>query len=476
MVISVAIFLNRRILFSSVLKLGLLCKRGFVVLSFIFSSLTSVFSGFESPAEKKKFSILALLFGLTIGVYWLFRPLKDSIFLTIVGSAYQPWAKMLSTVVMGCIVVGYSKLIDLYPRHKILYGLSTFYALASIVFAFFIFDPVAGIANTVENPHRYLGWTFYLFVESFGSLMIALFWSFVADTTTPESAKRGYPLIALGAQSGGVIFPLAGKYIMRSGSSGSGVLLCIVGICLIPLVVYYFMHNVPKGQLKGFAAENDAENHKKPKASFWEGIKLLIQSPYILGIFVMVSLYEIVFMFIDFQFKCLARSFYAGDALTDYLTNYAILTNVFAVLCVVFGARKIAQKLGLTKTLLLLPVVVGASAVILSFNQILIIAFIIMVQCKSVNYALHQPAKEQLYIPTTKDSKYKAKAWIDMFGIRFSKGLGSYLNTFKSVLGAAEFTAIALSFSIGLIAIWIYIAMFLGKTHAKAVKENRVIC
>ena len=88
--------------------------------SVILSSLTSVFSGFESAEEKKKFSILALLFGLTIGVYWLFRPLKDSIFLTIVGPAYQPWAKMLSTVVMGCIVVVYSKLIDAYPRHKIL--------------------------------------------------------------------------------------------------------------------------------------------------------------------------------------------------------------------------------------------------------------------------------------------------------------------------------------------------------------------
>lgn len=445
--------------------------------SVILSSLTSVFSGFESPEEKKKFSILAFLFGLTIGVYWLFRPLKDSIFLTIVGPAYQPWAKMLSTVVMGCIVVVYSKLIDIYPRHKILYGLSTFYALASIIFAFFILDPLVGIANTVENPHRYLGWMFYLFVESFGSLMVALFWSFVADTTTPESAKRGYPLIALGAQSGGVIFPLAGKYIMRSGSSGSGVLLCVVGICLIPLVVYYFMHKVSRAQLKGFAGvESDSGTHKKPKTSFWEGIKLLIQSPYILGIFLMVSLYEVVFMFIDFQFKCLARSFYTGDALTDYLTNYAIFTNVFAVLCVVFGARKIAEKLGLAKTLLLLPIVVGASAIILSFNQILIIAFIIMVQCKSVNYALHQPSKEQLYIPTTKDSKYKAKAWIDMFGIRFSKGLGSYFNTFKSALGAAEFTAIALSFSIGLIAVWIYIAVFLGKTHAKAIKQNRVIC
>ena len=60
------------------------------------SLFSSVFTGFESPEEKRKFSILAVLFGLTIVVYWLFRPLKDSIFLTMVGRDYQPWAKMLS--------------------------------------------------------------------------------------------------------------------------------------------------------------------------------------------------------------------------------------------------------------------------------------------------------------------------------------------------------------------------------------------
>lgn len=443
----------------------------------ITSLFSSVFTGFESPEEKRKFSILAVLFGLTIGVYWLFRPLKDSIFLTMVGREYQPWAKIISIFVTIGAVMIYSRLVDKYPRHKLLYGYSVFYALCSIVFAFFIIDPEMGIANTVENPHRYLGWLFYLFVESFGSTMVALFWSFVADTTTPESARRGYSLIVFGAQSGGVLIPLMGKILIKTSSSGAAILLCVVGICCIPLVVYYFMHTVSRKQLKGFeGSRNPLEKGKKPKTSFIDGLYLVIRRPYVLGIFTMVAFYELVIVMIDFQFKWLAKAEYTGDALTNFFTTYAICINVIAVLSVLLGSKRIFRRLGLGRTLLLLPIVVGAAAIIVNMNPILGVAFAVMVACKSINYSLNQPAKEQLYIPTSKDTKYKAKAWIDMFGIRLSKGTASAINTLRPILGVATFTLMSLGLSAVLIAVWFYAALFIGKEHSKAIKQDRIVC
>jgi AAA family ATP:ADP antiporter len=448
-----------------------------LVITSIMNLFSSVFTGFESPEEKRKFSILAVLFGLTIGVYWLFRPLKDSIFLTMVGREYQPWAKMLSILVTACAVLIYSQLVDKYPRHKLLYGYSVFYALCSIGFAFFIFDPQTGIANTVEDPHRYLGWVFYLFVESFGSTMVALFWSFVADTTTPDSARRGYSLIVFGAQSGGVIIPLMGKILINVSSSGSAILLCVVGICCIPVGVYYFMHTVPHAQLKGFEGSKDAlEKGKKSRTGFLDGLYLVATRPYVLGIFVMVAFYEIVIVMIDFQFKWLAKAAYTGDALTNFFTTYAICINVVAVLSVLLGSKGITRRLGLGNTLLLLPVMVGASAIIVNMNPVLAVAFGVMVACKSINYSLNQPAKEQLYIPTSKDTKYKAKAWIDMFGIRLSKGTASGINTLRPLLGVATFTIMSLGLSAMLIMVWFLAAMFIGKEHRKAIKEDRIVC
>ena len=51
-----------------------------------------------------------------------------------------------------------------------------------------------------------------------------------------------------------------------------------------------------------------------------------------------------------------------------------------------------------------------------------------MVASKAINYALNSPSMKQLYIPTTKDVRYKSQAWIESFGSRGSKAAGSGIN------------------------------------------------
>ncbi len=449
------------------------------------SALKSFFMGSaQSPEERKKFSILAVLFGITIGVYWMLRPLKDSVFLTMVGIDYQPMVKILSVIVIVPLVMIYSKLVDRFSRHTLLYGLSLFYAVLSVVFAILILNPTTGITNTVTDPSRVLGWAFYLFVETFGSIMVTLFWSFVADTTTPDSAKRGYATIVLGAQIGGIAGPLAAKFIIPFfGDNGTSyaILAGVVALCFLPVIVYYYMNNVSQKEMQGFGGDKHKplEGQKetpKQKTGFFEGLRLLVTKPYLLGIFIVVSFYEIIVTILDFQFKGLAKASYTGNSLSAFLTDYAIMTNVVALICVLVGVDKLGRRIGLGKTLMLLPIIVGIAVVTLSVHAILPVAFAIMVLSKGINYALNQPAKEQLYIPTTKETKYKAKAWIDMFGSRFSKGGGSLINSTKKALGANGFIWFSLLTSFGLIAVWLAAAVFLGKTHSKAIREDRPVC
>ena len=51
--------------------------------------------------------------------------------------------------------------------------------------------------------------------------MVALFWSFVSDTTTLNRQSVAIHFIMFGAQTGGVIFPLMSKFIMRYQSTGA---------------------------------------------------------------------------------------------------------------------------------------------------------------------------------------------------------------------------------------------------------------
>ena len=53
------------------------------------------------------------------------------------------------------------------------------------------------------------------------------------------------------------------------------------------------------------------------------------------------------------------------------------------------------------------------------------VVFSAMMLLKGFSYALNNPTKEMLYQPTSLDVKYKSKSWIDIFGARGSKALGS---------------------------------------------------
>jgi len=314
----------------------------------------------------------------------------------------------------------------------------------------------------------------YAFVEGFGSTMVVLFWSFTSDITSSESGKIGYPIITMGAQIGGLVFTLFFRNVTKFYGA-PWVAFIIAGlIVLIPVLVHYFIRIMPKEQMGGFAGVRQKQSKR---TCFWDGLKLMLSNPYLLGIFAVVSSYQIVMTIVDFQFKCLADTFLVcHKAFGTYLFDAAIYINAISILFLLLGVNSISRKLGLTASLILLPSLVAASLFVLKAHMTLPIAFWVIVFCKAINYALNQPTKEQLYIPTTKEAKYKSKAWIDMFGSRCSKSVGSAVNLLHPVLGPALFVIVSTGISLGIILVWILVGIFLGASHSLAIKNKRAVC
>ncbi len=98
-----------------------------------------------------------------------------------------------------------------------------------------------------------------------------------------------------------------------------------------------------------------------------------------------------------------------------------------------------------------------------------------MVTAKAINYALNGPVMKQLYVPTTNDVKYKSQAWIETFGSRSSKASGSGINIISKQLGSA-FTPVISVVALALGGLWFFIAVYLGRTHKKAVDNKQVVC
>lgn len=438
-----------------------------------------------SPEEFKKFIILGFTFFFVIGVYWTLRPLKDSIFMSMIGAQNQPWAKLLSVCILFPMVIIYSKLMERFTRHRMIYLLATFYAIATLVFGFLFLHPTIGLANKTVDASRIIGWAWYVFVESYGSLMVALFWAFATDITSPESAKRGFSFVVMFGQLGAILgplllIPLAGKTYW--GSSAPVVLIAGSFIFAIIAMIWYFMRVTPKEQLVGYIGAKKAE-HTKSKPGFLEGLRLIVSNKYLLGIFGIIFIYEIIGQIIEFRFKYLVGTSFADDATrTLYLGDSAVWINTVSFLCLLFGVSNIQRRLGLKFSLALMPFIIAIAIATFYMSPEISVVFWIVVAAKAFNYALNGPAQKQLYVPTSQDVKYRSQAWIETFGSRTSKAAGSGINllqgSFVSMFGPAGVMlhiAACTYFSFGLLAAWLFIALYLGNTYNKALQEDRVV-
>jgi AAA family ATP:ADP antiporter len=121
--------------------------------------------------------------------------MKDPVFVSTVGMEYQPIAKVFSVLITLFVVCIYDFLTSLVSKPILFYIVSGFYGITFMIIAALLSDSDIGLENKNKSPQRLLGWIAYVTIESYGSLMVALFWSFTNSIMDLEQAKGAYGLI-----------------------------------------------------------------------------------------------------------------------------------------------------------------------------------------------------------------------------------------------------------------------------------------
>lgn len=417
--------------------------------------------------EMKRFGMLALTFLFIIGAYWLMRPLKDALFMRIVGKTFIPYAKMASVIFIIPLVMGYAKMVDMFSKQNLFYIICAAYTVLFLGITWGIAHPTIGIANTVTEPTRMLGWVLYLGIESFGSLVISMFWSFVNSSTDQASAKRGYPLIIAGAQIGGIAGPTCATLASTVGMPFLSGVVC-ASIFMTLVMIYAFIKMFPE------VAEATTTTSTKKATGPIEGLRLLASRPYLLGILGVSTLYEVVATVLDYQMKYIAdESFHSVEKVTEFLGMFGQATNTLALVFAFIGTSFIIRRFGLTFCLVMFPLSVAGVVIYTMIFPSLWGLFGAMVAIKGISYALNNPCKEIIWIPTSKDVKYKAKSWIDAFGGRTAKAGGSGVNAmFTSMTDLMLYGSLI---SLGIVGVWIMIAFYVGRTNDKLTTENKIV-
>jgi ATP:ADP antiporter, AAA family len=442
--------------------------------------------GDMSRDEAKKFGILSVTLMLILGNYWLVRVLKNAIFDMFVDfQIYQPWAKLTSLVAMVVFVLIYSKLVDMFSKEKLFYILGTFFGLWLIGLGFFVGHPEYLYVNEGSAlyplvswiPGRALGWIGYVSLEAL-TLLVTLFWATVASTTSTESAKKGYGMIVFVTQIGTVAATFfVANYITVLGIPNTVILGGFI-VLLVPIMIKIYATVVPHDAIP------DKKEDKKPKTGFMEGLILLATRPYVMGVFVVSAAYEIVGTILEFQMNNFARVVYPiKEQWASFIAWNGVCVNILALVFALVGTSFFMRKFGLRFCLIAFPAVIGGIVgSIFLFRyvggagdvSIMWSLFAGMVGIKGLSYALNNPTKEVMYIPTSKDIKFKAKGWVDAFGNRTTKGIGSGVNAaFSQSLAQLMFYGTFVS--LGIVGFWIIIATMVGGKFEKLQKDKTII-
>src|SRR5690606_6134025 len=135
-----------------------------------------------------------------------------------------------------------------------------------------------------------------------------------------------------------------------------------------------------------------------------------------------VALYELTSNVIDFQLAAIVQTeIGAGTEKDRFFAVVGQLTGVVSIVVQLVATSLVMRRLGMSTALVVLPVSILGGALGFFVVPTLGLAAVMSTSDNALAYSINQSAKEALYVPLSRDAKYKAKAFIDMFVQRSAK-------------------------------------------------------
>jgi len=383
--------------------------------------------------------LMALNFFVLLSAYYLLKTVREALILAETGAEAKTYSAAGQALLLLLIVPLFGALASKVNRIQLIQYVTLFFI--SHLAVFFVLGE-----NGVHE-----GVFYFLWVGIFNVLVIAQFWAFANDLYTPEQGKRLFPLIGLGASLGAWIGAMmAGRLVRDLGPYPLfpiAAALLVICILISRYVHRRALHEQPPE--KSAAAE-------KPLGKAG-GFTLILKDRYLLLIALLTVLLNVVNTSGEFLLSKMvveqaeklfpgedemleAREKYVGEFYGDYFG----WTNLLGLLLQTFAAARIFRLIGVGGTLLIGPGIAMAGYALMIVSPVLGLIRVTKILDNSNDYSLQKTAMQALYLPTSREAKYKAKTAIDTFFMR----LGDVTQAGIVYLGTA------MSFSLGIFAVF----------------------
>ena len=425
------------------------------------------------PGEGGRALLMLLNVFLILVAYYIIKTVREPLILGtevpgflqalgIKGAAeVKTYAAAGQALVLMAFVPAYSWLSSRVSRMNLIVSVTLFFVANILAFAV-----------AVHAGFPFVGVIFYIWVGFFSLSIIAQFWSYGNDIYTKEAGNRLFPIIGLGATAGSPVGAWVAERLFDAHISPHLMLYLAAALLSLTLVIYLAVNAGTRNRTSSTVVAVIEEPLGRGNA-FW----LVFANRYILLIAVLLIILNVVntvgeYVLSDLVVKHAAElassdsTFDQGAFIGAFYGSYFFWVNVIAVLLQAFVASRLVKKFGLAGVLLALPLIALGAYAFVAIGATLVIVRWAKTAENSTDYSLMNTAKQLLWLPTTREEKYKAKQAVDSFFVR----LGDLLAAFVVFAGTAWLALDASGFAIvnlGLVAVWLVLAWMLVKRNRR---------
>ncbi len=164
-----------------------------------------------------------------------------------------------------------------------------------------------------------------------------------------------------------------------------------------------------------------------------------------------------------------------GELIGTFWASFFSGVNTLGLLLQLFVVSRVIKYLGAGVALLILPLISLGAYSLMAFYPILVYVRWAKTAENGTDYSLQNTVKNMLFLPCTREQKYKAKQVIDAFFHRAGDVLVSLTFFIGTTFLAMETRHFAL-FNLGLVAIWLVLAVFIGREYKRLVASGSPPC
>ena len=404
--------------------------------------------------------LMTLLMFLLLGSYYLIKTAREVFILTEGGAEIKSYSSAGQAILLLFLVPAYGAFASRVNRVRLVRWVTLFFASNLVLF---IFAVQAGLR---------VGIVYFLWVGIFNLMAIAQFWAFANDQYTKDQGKRLFPLIGVGSSLGAWVGALrAGDLIGTSGPTR-----LLIGAAAILVVCAILSQIVDRVTTRGGSAEQAAAAEKPLGRE--GGFELIRKDRYLLLIALLMVVLNVVNTSGEYLFgryvveqantiygagadSAAARERFVGETYSRLFGT----VNLVGFLLQMFVVSRVFKFLGVNRALYIHPLVALTGYLMLLRAPSVQLMGLLKVADNSIDYSLGNTTKQALWLPTSREAKYKAKQAVDSFFVRAGDVLqaGIVFVGERLLLTVPAFAAI----NVALVAGWLAVVAMLNRTSAQ---------